>query len=117
MNFLVILKQRVGGCDYTIGCGVRYYMLEADNIEDACEKVVYPDGRNEHSIARKGEFQICQAYIIPEHNLYEIDLDSFRVEEEERLAKESQEKRDKQEYFLYKQLKEKFGDKDVPTEN
>jgi len=35
MKFVAVLKQKGGGCDYTIGCGITYKIFEAENIEAA----------------------------------------------------------------------------------
>lgn len=38
MKFIVLMSQS-GGCDYTIGCGKKWEIIEAGNINEAFEKV------------------------------------------------------------------------------
>jgi len=38
-KFIAIRVQNGEGCDYTIGCGINYEEVEADNFEDAWEKL------------------------------------------------------------------------------
>ncbi len=49
MRYLVVKKEHGGGCDYTIGCGMRYDWIEADSYPELIEKVTFPDGRDEQS--------------------------------------------------------------------
>ena len=44
MKFLICLKQSGEGCDYTIGCGMNFEIIEASSLENAKEKVIYPEG-------------------------------------------------------------------------
>lgn len=39
MKFVAIFKQHGEGCDYTIGCGMRYEIFEAASRQDATEKL------------------------------------------------------------------------------
>ena len=38
MQFLVV-RNHGGGCDYTIGCGIDYYFINAESMEEALEQV------------------------------------------------------------------------------
>lgn len=38
-KFIAIRVQNGTGCDYTIGCGIDYHEVEADNFDDAWEKL------------------------------------------------------------------------------
>lgn len=37
-TYVVVMKQKDEGCDYTIGCGTKYEFIEADGIEEAMRK-------------------------------------------------------------------------------
>lgn len=63
-KYLVCKKQKGEGCDYTIGCGMRYDFIEADSVDDAIEKTIYPDGRRERS-ALDGDMALNEILIIP----------------------------------------------------
>jgi hypothetical protein len=45
MKKYMVIANQDGGCDYTIGCGVSYSIIEAEDREDALNKVV---GAEEH---------------------------------------------------------------------
>ena len=38
MIYYALVTQHGEGCDYTIACGLFYFKLEADNIDDAKEE-------------------------------------------------------------------------------
>jgi len=38
-KYVAILKQRAEGCDYTIGCGISTYVFDANDWNDAFQKV------------------------------------------------------------------------------
>ncbi len=39
MICLVCLKEKAGGCDYTIGCGMIFRVIEANNHDEILEKI------------------------------------------------------------------------------
>lgn len=50
-----LIERQSGGCDYTIGCGIRVTQLLANSLEEAKEKAAkeigsYWKGGSEHSI-------------------------------------------------------------------
>ena len=79
MKYLVCKKQRGVGCDYTIGCGMRYDFIDAESVEDAIEKVVYPDGRDNYS-ALEGENALVEIYVVPVSYVATIDVKSIAHE-------------------------------------
>jgi hypothetical protein len=38
MKYVIIFEQRGEGCDYTIGCGIKFKIIEANDLEDARNK-------------------------------------------------------------------------------
>lgn len=38
LKYVVIMKQKGDGCDYTIGCGINFEIFEAENAGDAMMK-------------------------------------------------------------------------------
>lgn len=97
MKYLVCKKQHGDGCDYTIGCGMRYDFVEANSIEEVTESEIYPDGRDEWC-ALDGESALSEILIIPVDNITRVDIDELvkvrkqEVEEEKQLAIEAAEK-------------------------
>ncbi len=41
-QYLVMRSQNAEGCDYSIGCGMRYDVMEAESIEALMEDIVFP---------------------------------------------------------------------------
>jgi len=37
-KYILFMKQKGYGCDYTIGCGIQLIFLDADNLKDAKEE-------------------------------------------------------------------------------
>ena len=107
MKFLVCKKMQGEGCDYTIGCGMRFDFLEAESVEDAVQQVIYPDGPNETS-SLEGEQPLSDILIINAQNVYVVEIEQLRKiikhkRHEEKIAKESAE------LMEYQRLKRKFG--------
>lgn len=78
MKFLVCEKQSGEGCDYSIGCGMKYSLIEADSIEEAQEQAIYPDGRDEWC-ALEGEQARCQIWIVHADNMHVVDIKSIKA--------------------------------------
>lgn len=75
-QFLVCIKQDGEGCGYTIGCGMRFDFIEADDLHDAIEKTVWPDGREETS-SLEGEMALTTILVIPFENVTSVDVKSM----------------------------------------
>jgi len=73
MRFLVCQRMAGGGCDYSIGCGMRFDWVEADSIEAVEEKTVWPNGRDERS-RLEGEMGLSDILIIPEEHVHVVDV-------------------------------------------
>lgn len=110
MKFLLVEKQG-GGCDYTIGCGIRTSIIEADNMKDAVAKVSGVDkygdyilnlGNNEHSINRATLYQIASEQ--------EVDLSGLRHERTQKEAEEQAKKTLEDKKKQLKKLKEELGE-------
>ena len=76
MKYLVCKKQHGEGCDFTIGCGMRFDFIEAETIEDAIEHTIYPDGRSE-SCAFDGEQALSEILVIPASEVTTVDVSSL----------------------------------------
>lgn len=79
MEFLTIINQQGESCDYTIGCGTKCEVVEADSVEDAQEKILYPDGRDEQSILEDSETSYKSIYIVPMEYVTSIDIESIKA--------------------------------------
>jgi hypothetical protein len=92
MEYLVCLKQRGEGCDYTIGCGYIFKYLDAASIDEAVEQIVWPEGRV-HGSNLEGEDALETILIIPSEYVVTVDVEAIR---EEVLAYRAQEKADQE---------------------
>jgi len=108
MKYLVCRKQEGEGCDYTIGCGMRFGYYEADTVEDLIEEISYPDGREE-SCALLGEQELTELLIVPFNYIRAIDIEQLksdaRLEEANCELKEEEEKDRKELARLQEKLK------------
>ena len=97
MKYLVCEKMIEEGCDYTIGCGMRYSFIEAGTVEEAAFQLVWPDGVGEYS-AVEGEMALGEILIVPAEHVRSVNIkamhaqsradmrafESAEIEEEER---------------------------------
>jgi hypothetical protein len=109
-KFLVCKKQQSKGCDYTIGCGMTYEYINADSVEDAIEKTVYPDGKDEiSSIEGDDGENLVDILIIPSDYVHTVDMES-EIELIEQIKKQEQEQAEKEsELALLEKLKKKYN--------
>lgn len=103
-----LIERQSGGCDYTIGCGIRVTQLSAKNLEEAKEEAsesigYYWKGRDECSIQAAELLEVSES----------VDLSSFldqkKVEREakKRAADEVKQRQKDEEEFA--RLQRKLG--------
>ncbi len=87
MKYLVLQKQEDEGCDHTIACGVDYEFITAENIDEATEKTLYPDGRDEYCVLDE-ENKITEILILPVQNqaIMTLNVHKLRKEHLQRLS-------------------------------
>lgn len=78
MRFLICEKQKEAGCDYSIGCGMKFGFVEASDMDEAINKVIYPDGRDEW--CRLVSENIIEMMVIEEPSVAFVDVNSIRDE-------------------------------------
>ena len=108
MKYLVCQKQEGAGCDYTIGCGMRFDFIEADSIQDVIEEVVYPNGRKNYCTIVDDQ-ALEKILIIPAECVIAVDVESMAKEVEQQRAREAEETQKAKELAMYKRLQAKFG--------
>lgn len=109
VKYLVCKKQKGEGCDYTIGCGMRFDFIEAASIEAAIERVVFPDGRVERS-ALEGEGALETIFIIPAECVTVVDVAAIASAIKETREREAAELQGAKELAEFNRLKAKYGD-------
>lgn len=109
MLYLVIYKQAGIGCDYTIGCGINYKTIEAENEEELKEKIVYPEGKDEYSIFRNKDIGYEEIMYVPLENTTVLDINSIKKEIEEKSQKEAEEKERLEDEKEFERLRKKLG--------
>ena len=104
MKYRAYLVQKSGGCDHTIGCGLKILNLRAQEKEDAKVELAYLIKENySHDDAI---LSLVELYEI--NDIFTFDIDSFYQElKDEKLSKIKNEK-DKSDYQEYLRLKNKF---------
>ena len=110
MKFLVIKKMNGEGCDYTIGCGMTYDWIEADNTEHAEELVVYPDGRDEwSSVDPDKDMCLTEILIVPASDVHKVNVAEWSAKVKQANDKEASNRLDEKERAEYERLSKKFG--------
>ncbi len=110
VKYLVIQTQSREGCDYTIGCGTRADIIEAESLEIAQQMVLFPNGVSEKAVIfddGDGDY-IKSIRIVAEGDWYEIDVEGLRriKAAEDAKAKTAVVDAERAEYD---RLKRKFG--------
>lgn len=108
MKYLVCQKQWGEGCDYTIGCGMRFDFIEAQSVQDAIEKTVYPDGRDERS-QLEGETALEKILIIPAEYVTVVDVEKMAQEIKQQREDKAAELQRAKELAEFKRLQAKYG--------
>jgi len=119
MKFVCIMEQSGQGCDYTIGCGMTYFILEATTADEATTELIkrlsYEDYESgdvdpayhceggEQEISAWRLFEVNQEYdLLPILHQWKKDFDA----KENAIEKAEQEAKDR---AKYEELKRKFG--------
>jgi len=108
MKFLVCEKQDGEGCDYTIGCGMTFYTVEAESIEGAQEEIIWPDGKEEYS-SLEGEQSLIEILIIPFDQVFKVDIQP--IKNSIRIARQidANNEKEQSEKAELKRLKDKYN--------
>lgn len=107
MKYLYCKKQHGQGCDYTIGCGMRYGFIEAQTIEDAVNRLIYPNGKDEIS-ALEGEMALKEIILIPAENVFIVDVDIEADKIKEMRKRENETANEMRELAEFRRLKAKY---------
>jgi len=118
-TFLVVETQD-GGCDYTIGCGVRHYTMEAESYTALLEEVrevlrTYDEDHGLHSELAGSLGETHPEYLRSSVEVYEIasshwvDLREFRQIVVDKRNADAAEKVEASERAELERLKAKYG--------
>jgi hypothetical protein len=106
----VLIERQGGGCDYTIGCGIRVTTLKAKDLDSAKEEAANEIGSSWHG---KYEGSIDSAEILEVNKSY--DLESFlkkkAIEQAEEDRKEADRKQLENDEAELSRLQKKLGKK------
>lgn len=103
MKFIVLLKGRGTGCDYTIGCNKTWREFDAQNLEEAKAKV-------KEIILEYSEPDIAEARLMA-HAYEDIDARAVYQEQEEKRKRKKEEQDKKKRKKEYEKLKAEFDNK------
>jgi len=116
MQFLICERTDGIGCDYTIGCGMTFYFMDADSIEDAQEKVIWPDGHDEY-YTLDGESARDSILIIPAEHVFTVDIIKLKLEFKKHKESLEQNKIESIERAELKRLQDKYESDDLGYTN
>ncbi len=103
--FIVLLKGKGEGCDYTIGCNRNWWTLKATTKEEALNEVA-----NIIDERGKGEGSIGKATILHVQEEIEFDIKGLWKKLDIAQAKKDAEKQLAKDKATYEKLKEQFGE-------
>ena len=109
-KFMVMQKQHGYGCDYTIGCGMRFDVMEAESKEALIEEIIFPDGRDECS-AVEGDSELKELLVVEMDSVESVDLSKFKELVDDIKEERYRREKDEEDRKEYERLQEKFGDK------
>lgn len=102
-KYIAVLKQE-GGCDYTIGCGIKTIQFDAVDFIDAgklLKEMVSEDYIGEHSLSVLEYYEIAAAY--------EADLKRWYSEFEHNARVAEQNEIQRKELIELERLKKKYN--------
>ena len=112
MKYLVLMIGSAKGCDYTIGCGLNYEIIEAEDMEDAESQAWsifenYGDSLDfdEYNYDEVKGTQIERAIIVEMSNTIELNISELIKKAWEKRKNETMES---DEYKQFKEAKEKY---------
>ena len=114
-QFLVIATQG-GGCDYTIGCGVKYWYESAGSMSELIDEIeinLFEDDGDSNYSGRLGGYEsgYDTLEIIEVGDTHSFDLDALRGREELIRAKAQARESEAEERAELKRLQNKYGEK------
>ena len=106
MKYLVCKKQKGTGCDYSIGCGMTYEIINAVSPDHAKDLVIYPEDDQDSPCGIEG---LDQVLIVPLVNMINIDIEGILEQHQEDTKKRQEEAAHAAEEAEYERLKKKLG--------
>jgi len=108
MKWLLLMSEEGEGCDYTIGCGVAYEMIEAESREEALE--VAREKLDDRSLLDPdGERQLEVAYLLPADGDIVVPSDEWIAERQAKKDIAKKAEVEAQEMAELERLKSKYG--------
>ncbi len=108
-KFLVLMRQSGEGCDYTIGCGIKWKFLEAGTVEEAALSAVA--WVREYGWRDRSHHNVTEATLIPYEDAVNLapllDADVAREAREAAAAKLAED--EAAERAKLKELQAKYG--------
>jgi hypothetical protein len=113
MRYLIAEQQEGEGCDYTIGCGMRFYFEDFDGpLDEAVKhfttKIAYPDGEEE-GLAIDGDNALAEVWIVPADGAVALDLAAIREADKKMRAEAKKREKEASEKAEFERLRQKFG--------
>ena len=119
MKTFLVVEEQYGGCDYTIGCGIRATVVQAESlagIEEDLRLVLLVASERDierHALAQavlaQGEGARSAISVYEVSETLHLDLTALRMVYQCRLSLNEQERADHAERAEYERLKKKFG--------
>lgn len=109
-KFLVLMKQSGQGCDYTIGCGIKWKHLEAPSLEEATVSAV--SWVRDYGWGNRSHHNVTEATLIPYEAAIDLSplLDADVAREKREAAEREREQTEEADKAKLRELRAKYGD-------
>jgi hypothetical protein len=105
-HYILVIQQRGEGCDYTIGCGIRYKLINASSYEEAekyCKEYIL------ESYAPMDDYELARAYLALKPQA--LPLKEWYGKVRQKGLEEERKEIREQELAELARLKAKYGEK------
>ena len=122
MKKFLVVEEQDGGCDYTIGCGVKVSFIEAEEMRDAAK--IYIDNKTRDYITEEDGVRIVEqnpftTEMSPNRvSIFEVgvatglDIDKLKASFDDMIKESSAILKEKEERAAFEELKKKFKDRE-----
>ncbi len=109
-KYIVIKKQFGEGCDYTIGCGTRKDIVEAESIDEIMEKIALSEGKHEPYCSElTGDNELAEVLIIPFDCAITVDLEPWRQKVQDNIKEYENDQTEANERAVLERLQKKYN--------
>ncbi len=112
-QYIACIKGIGEGCDYTIGCNMKYELYEVEGTFEEAIKSITEKIVKEYGCDAMDESAIEEILIVPADYMIQVDINSLREQYLTEMELERQRKQDSYDDEIYLRLKERFKEEQL----